>query len=54
MSNISEAVIFSYFLRPFLNGAAFNFNCFTTALADQVMMMALATEAIDSLAIIAA
>jgi hypothetical protein len=54
MSDISESMFFSDFLRPFFNGATFDFNGLTTTLTDKVMMMALATKAIDSFTIVAA
>ncbi len=53
MSDISESMLFSDVLRPFFNGTAFDFNGFTAALADKVMMVALSAEAINSLTIIA-
>jgi hypothetical protein len=52
MSDISESMFFRDFLRPFFNGAAFDFNGLTATLTDKVMMMALATKAINCFAII--
>ena len=54
MSDIAEAVLFCNFLRPFFNGATFDFHRLATALADQVMMMGFTAEAIDRFAIISA
>lgn len=51
MANVSEAMLFSHHLRPFFNGTALYLNGIATALADQVMVMAFAAEAINSFSI---
>jgi hypothetical protein len=51
MSDIAEAMVISDFLGPFFYGTTFNFYGVATTLADQVMVMTLAAEAIDSFAI---
>lgn len=53
MSNFAEAMVISDLFGPFFNSAAFNFYGVTTTLADQVMVMTFAAEAIDSFAIFA-
>jgi hypothetical protein len=51
MSNFAEAMVISDLFGPFFNSATFNFYGVATTLADQVMVMILAAEAIDSFAI---
>jgi hypothetical protein len=53
MSYFTETILFRNFIGPLLNGATFDFYSLATALTDQVMMVALTAEAIDSLSIIA-
>jgi hypothetical protein len=52
MSYISKAMFFSHNFRPFFNGSALNLNGIATAFADEVMMVGISTEAVDSFTII--
>jgi hypothetical protein len=53
MTDIAKAMFFSHNFRPLFNCSAFNFNGLTTAFADQVMMVGISAQAIDSFTIIA-
>jgi hypothetical protein len=52
MSNIAESMFFSHNLRPFFDCSALNFNSIAAAFTDEVMMVGISTEAIDSFTII--
>jgi hypothetical protein len=52
MSHIAKAMLFSHNFRPLFDCSTFNFNGFATAFADEVMMVGISTEAIDSFTII--
>jgi hypothetical protein len=53
MSHLAKTMFFSHNFGPFFNSTAFNFNGISTAFTDEVMMMGISTEAIDSFTIIA-
>jgi hypothetical protein len=50
--DIAKAVFFSHYFGPLFDSPAFNFNGIATTLADEVMMVGISTEAIDSFTII--
>jgi hypothetical protein len=52
MSHIAKAMFFGHNPGPFFNSPAFNFNRISTAFTDEVMMVGISTEAIDSFTII--
>jgi hypothetical protein len=52
MSDFAKAMFFSHNLRPFFNCSALNLNGISTTFTDEVMMMSISTEAIDSFTII--
>jgi hypothetical protein len=52
MSHIAKAMFFGHNPGPLFNSPSFNFNGFATAFADEVMMVGISTEAIDSFTII--
>jgi hypothetical protein len=52
MSNIAESMFFSHDSCPFFDCSAFNFNGIAAAFTDEVMMVGISTEAIDSFTII--
>jgi hypothetical protein len=52
MSNIAESMFFSHDLCPFFNGSTFNFNGIAAAFTDEVMVVGISTETIDSFTII--
>jgi hypothetical protein len=45
-------MFFSHHFGPFFNSSALNFNGISTAFTDEVMMVGISTEAIDSFTII--
>jgi hypothetical protein len=53
MSHLTKAMFFSHHFRPFFNCPALNFNGISTTFTDEVMMVGISTEAIDSFTIIA-
>jgi hypothetical protein len=53
MSDIAKAMFFSHNFRPFFNSTAFNFNGISTSFTDEVMMVGISAQAIDSFTIIA-
>jgi hypothetical protein len=52
MSNIAESMFFSHNFGPFFNCSALNFNGVSTTFTDEVMMVGISTEAVDSFTII--
>jgi hypothetical protein len=52
MAYIAKAMIFCHDPGPLFDCSAFNFNGFTTTFTDEVMMVGISTEAIDSFTII--
>jgi hypothetical protein len=50
--DIAKAVFFSHYFGPLFNSTTFDFNGIATTLADEVMMVGISTEAIDSFTII--
>jgi hypothetical protein len=54
MPNIPKAMFIGHSFGPFFNCATFDFNCVTTTLAYQVVMMRVTAKAIDGFTIISA
>jgi hypothetical protein len=52
MSHIAKAMFFSHNLGPFFNSPTLDFNGISTTFTDEVMMVGISTEAIDSFTII--
>jgi hypothetical protein len=52
VSNFAKAMFFSHDFGPFFNCPALNFNGISTTFTDEVMMVGISTEAIDSFTII--
>jgi hypothetical protein len=52
MSHIAKAMFFGHNPGPLFDCSTFNFNGFTTTFTDEVMMVGISTEAIDSFTII--
>jgi hypothetical protein len=52
VSDFAKTMFFSHNFRPFFNCSALNFNGISTAFTDEVMMVGISTEAIDSFTII--
>jgi hypothetical protein len=53
MSHIAKSMFVSHYLGPLFDSATFDFNSIATTLADEVMVVGISTEAIDSFTIIA-
>jgi hypothetical protein len=52
MPNIAKTMFFSHNLGPLFDSATFDFNGIATTFTDEVMMVGISTEAIDSFTII--
>jgi hypothetical protein len=52
MSHLAKTMLFSHNFRPLFNCSALNFNGISTAFTDEVMVVGISTEAIDSFTII--